>query len=382
MKVTFPHMGHLWLILKTALEGIGLEVVVPPPCTRRTLELGVRHAPESACLPLKVNLGNFLEAKELGADTIVMAGGVGPCRIGYYAQVQREILRDIGCDYEMVVFEPPDVHFSEVWDKVKYLNRRPWQEGVRGVILAWQKACAIDLLEQELQRLRPREVKPGQADAVFQRALRDLDAAGSRGDIKRIVKRVKGEMAKIPRYTDRQVVRLGIVGEIYTVLEPLVNLHIERRLGALGVEVVRGLFISRWINDNLFKGLLPLPGHNPEKTAPPYLNHFVGGHGWESVGDTVTFAREGCDGVIQLAPLTCMPEIVAHSVMASVQEAKGIPIMTIYLDEQTGESGLQTRLEAFIDMLLWQKRRQAGKVYNGRGRNPCQETMPGCLRGQ
>ncbi|MBC7326464.1 MAG: CoA protein activase, partial [Moorella sp. (in: Bacteria)] len=58
MKVTFPHMGHLWLVLKTALEGIGLEVVIPPPCTRRTLELGIRHAPESACLPLKVNLGN------------------------------------------------------------------------------------------------------------------------------------------------------------------------------------------------------------------------------------------------------------------------------------------------------------------------------------
>lgn len=31
MKVTFPHMGHLWLVLKAALTGIGLEVVVPPP---------------------------------------------------------------------------------------------------------------------------------------------------------------------------------------------------------------------------------------------------------------------------------------------------------------------------------------------------------------
>ncbi|WP_406676245.1 acyl-CoA dehydratase activase-related protein [Neomoorella carbonis] len=368
MKVTFPHMGHLWLVLKAALEGIGLEVVVPPPCTRRTLELGVRHAPESACLPLKVNLGNFLEAKELGADTIVMAGGVGPCRIGYYAQVQREILRDIGCDYEMVVFEPPDVHFSEVWDKVKYLNRRPWQEGVRGVILAWQKACAVDSLEQELQRLRPREAKPGQADAVFQRALRELDAAGGRGEIKKIIKKAKSEMAKIPRHTSGPVLRVGIVGEIYTVLEPLVNLNIERRLGALGVEVVRGLFLSRWINDNLFKGLLPLPGHHPEKTAPPFLNHFVGGHGWESVGDTVTFARHGCDGVIQLAPLTCMPEIVAHSVMPAVQEANGIPVMTIYLDEQTGEAGLQTRLEAFVDMLRWQKGRIAGKAFERRGK--------------
>lgn len=360
MKVTFPHMGHLWLVLQTALEGIGLEVVVPPPCTRRTLELGVRHAPESACLPLKVNLGNFLEAKELGADTIVMAGGVGPCRIGYYAQVQREILRDIDCEYEMVVFEPPDVHFSEVWDRVKYLNRRPWREGVGGVILAWQKACAVDALEQEVQRLRPREERPGQADAVFRRALRGLAAAGNRREINRLVKESRAELAAIPRQPEVPLLKIGIVGEIYTVLEPLVNLNIERRLGALGVEVVRGLFLSRWINDNLFRGLLPLPGHHPEKTAPPFLNHFVGGHGWESVGDTVTFARQGCDGVIQLAPLTCMPEIVAHSVMPAVQQAKGIPVMTIYLDEQTGEAGLQTRLEAFVDMLRRHKNKRVG----------------------
>ena len=359
MKVTFPHMGHLWLVLKVVLEGIGLEVVVPPPCTRRTLELGVRHAPESACLPLKVNLGNFLEAKEQGADTIVMAGGVGPCRIGYYAQVQREVLRDINCDYEMVVFEPPDAHFSEVRDKVKYLNRRPWQEGVRGVILGWQKACAVDDLEQEVQRLRPREASPGQADAVFQQALAALDSAANRKAIKRAVKETKATLAAIPRQADAPLLRVGIVGEIYTVLEPLVNLNIEKRLGSLGVEVVRGLFLSRWINDNLFKGLLPLPGHHPEKTAPPFLNHFVGGHGWESVGDTVAFARQGYDGVIQLAPLTCMPEIVAHSVMPAVQRAQGIPVMTIYLDEQTGEAGLQTRLEAFVDMLHWQKRKRA-----------------------
>ncbi|MBC7325102.1 MAG: CoA protein activase, partial [Moorella sp. (in: Bacteria)] len=174
------------------------------------------------------------------------------------------------------------------------------------VILAWQKACAVDSLEQEVQRLRPREARSGQADAIFRQALPQLDRAGNRKEIKKVVKEVKHELGAVSRITGEPLLRVGIVGEIYTVLEPLVNLDIERRLGALGVEVVRGLFLSRWINDNLLKGLLPLPGHHPEKTAPPFLNHFVGGHGWESVGDTVTFARHGCDGVIQLAPFTCM----------------------------------------------------------------------------
>lgn len=358
MKVTFPHMGNVWLVLKTFLEGMGLEVIVPPPCTRHTLEIGVRHAPESACLPLKVNLGNYLEAKELGADTIVMAGGVGPCRIGYYAQVQREILLDIGVNYEMVVLEPPDAHLSEVWDKLKYLNQGPWQKGVQGFILAWQKACAVDELEQEVMSLRPLEIKPGLADIILQQALPQLDAASNKAQVKRIVYETKRKLAVIPRQVNRPLLRVGIVGEIYTVLEPLVNLNLEKRLGAMGVEVTRNLFVSRWINDNLFKGLLPLPAHHPERTAPPFLNHFVGGHGWESVGDTVAFARQGLDGVIQLAPLTCMPEIVAHSVMPAVRQDLGIPVMTVYLDEQTGEAGLLTRLEAFLDMLRWQKERR------------------------
>lgn len=350
-------MGNVWVVLKTLLESFGREVIVPPRCTRKTLELGVRHSPETACLPFKVNIGNFLEAWKMGADTIVMAGGVGPCRIGYYAQVQQEVLRDAGCHYRMVVLEPPDVHFSEVLDKIKYLNRRSWQEGLRGFVLAWQKACAIDGLEQQLLRTRPLEEEIGAGDTVFEKAVKEIENAKSRREIKTIEKAAArkiiqtGSKGKTPR------LKIGIVGEIYTVLEPMANLDIEKKIGAMGVEVNRKIFISRWINDNLFQGLLPLPGHHPERTAPPFLNHFVGGHGWESVGDTVSFAREGCDGVIQLAPLTCMPEIVAHSVMPSVQKETGIPVMTLYLDEHTGEAGLKTRLEAFTDMLYWQKKR-------------------------
>ena len=83
MKVTFPHMGELAVVLKTLLRGLGLEPVVPPPITQKTLELGVRHSPEFACFPLKLNVGNFIEAADLGADTILMAGGGGPGRLWY-----------------------------------------------------------------------------------------------------------------------------------------------------------------------------------------------------------------------------------------------------------------------------------------------------------
>ena len=72
MKITFPHMGTLWIPLKTLFTHLGNETVVPPPITRRTIEIGNMYSPEYACLPLKINVGNFVEALEMGADTIVM----------------------------------------------------------------------------------------------------------------------------------------------------------------------------------------------------------------------------------------------------------------------------------------------------------------------
>ena len=63
------------------------------------------------------------------------------------------------------------------------------------------------------------------------------------------------------------------------------------------------------------------------------------------------FARQGYDGLIQIGPLTCMPEIVAQSVLCQVREVENIPCMTLYFDEHSGIAGISTRLEAFIDML-------------------------------
>ncbi len=83
MKVTFPHMGNAWIVIQTLFESLNVEVVVPPINSKRTLQLGTRLSPESACLPLKLNLGNYIEAVNEGADTIVITGGVGPCRFCY-----------------------------------------------------------------------------------------------------------------------------------------------------------------------------------------------------------------------------------------------------------------------------------------------------------
>ncbi len=149
------------------------------------------------------------------------------------------------------------------------------------------------------------------------------------------------------------------------VLEPYANYDVERQLGLLGVEVTRSIFLSEWINEHLFGGLLRIGSLDHAKAASGYLNAFVGGHGRETVGATVHFAGQGYDGVVQVAPLTCMPEIVAHSVLPAVTRDYGIPTLSLYLDEQSGAAGIMTRLEAFVDLL--EARRLRGGEIGGYG---------------
>lgn len=40
MRVTFPHMGNLFIPVKGMLQYLGLDVVVPPPSSKKTLTIG------------------------------------------------------------------------------------------------------------------------------------------------------------------------------------------------------------------------------------------------------------------------------------------------------------------------------------------------------
>lgn len=366
MKVTFPHMGYMYISLKGMLEYLGIDVVVPPPCSKRTLTLGSKNSPEFACLPLKLNIGNLLEAKEQGADTIMMAGGCGPCRFGYYAYVEHEILKDLQVDYKLVVLEPPEKHIGELLSRIREITgRRPWLQVIKAIRFGYLKAKAADEIERMSYYIRPRELRAGAADRALQQAINEIDMAGDPAQLSKALNRSREIMAAVPVDHQRAVLKVAIIGEIYTLLESFANVNIERHLGKMGVEVDRSIMLSEWINDHLFMGLIRNVNSSErfKKLAPPYLNHFVGGHGEETVGGAVWYARQGYDGAIQILPFTCMPEIVAQSILPRVTEKTGMPIMTLIIDEHAGEAGIITRLEAFVDLLYRKKEQKEALIF-------------------
>ncbi len=361
MKVTFPHMGNLWIIIKSLFESLDIDVVVPPANSKSTLNLGTKLSPESSCLPLKLNLGNFIEAAEAGADTIAITGGVGPCRFGYYGELERQILHDAGYPYEVIILEPPDGSLLGLAKRIRYLagRKNSWAKILGEIRFAYYKSVALDRTEDLIHAARPRLSNPVETERMYKEAKTRLSQATSYSGVRESVHWLQGSIRERQSNDPEkgkgagEPLRIGIVGEIYTVLDPFSSVDVEQQLGQLGVHVDRSIYLSGWVGENIFHGLVQgyrsmLPYH---KLAKPYLSHFVGGHGQESVGAAIQYAQEGFDGVIHLFPLTCMPEIVAKSILPKVQKDYQIPIMTLMVDEHTGRAGVQTRLEAFVDLL-------------------------------
>lgn len=338
MKVTFPHMGNAWIVIQTLFETLNVEVVVPPSNSKQTLNLGAKLSPESACLPLKLNLGNYLEAAAMGADTIVITGGIGPCRFGMYGEVERQILQEAGYNYEVVILEPPDGSMLGLFKRIRYLAgaKNSWAKIVKALRFAYRKCVALDRIEDLIHVARPRLSKPLETEKLYENAKERLAQAMTDQGIQETVRWVQETISERQKEMSAsrnglsEPLRIGIIGEIYTILDPYTSGDVEKYLGHLGVEVDRSIYISGWTGNHIFQGLAP--GYRSIKSYPryakPFLPHFVGGHGQETVGAAVKFAQEGYDGIIQIFPLTCMPEIVAASILPKIQETYKVPIMT------------------------------------------------------
>jgi predicted nucleotide-binding protein (sugar kinase/HSP70/actin superfamily) len=353
VKITFPHMGSLYIAVEALLQELGHDVVVPPPTTKRTLELGVRYGPEVACLPFKVMIGNLLEARALGADTVLMIGGTGPCRLGYYAEVQRQILEELGTGLEVLVLEQPLENPARLRGDLRELfrgrrvSRLPW-----ALYIAWEKLKACEALEELALVVRPREKALGLTSQVLAQALREVREAGGVRAVHQALKLGKVALRDAGAPGKDRVHRIGVVGEIYTVLEPFVNLRLEERLGQLGAEVVRTISVVEWVRNHVLKGSVGLYKTTKlERSAVGYLRGWIGGHGLESVARANDLAADGVDGVVHILPFTCMPEVVAQAILEGVARDREVPILSLVVDEHTAEAGFQTRLEAFTDLI-------------------------------
>ena len=353
MKVSFPYMGCV-TGFKKLFELLGHEVIMPEKPTQRTIDLGVLNSPEFICYPFKIMMGTYIEACEKGAELIVSSGGSGPCRAGIYGDVHKKILHELGYDVEIVIFDSLFENFGAFMNQVfKIKNKTPTLKVMKYAYLVFKMINQMDGIEKELKHLRAYEVNKGDFDKCFDKIKELYDKTYTLKQMKKTYAKALEMLHAVPVNIppENKRVRIGIVGEIYVIMESSTNMDIEKRLNALGVEVENIQYISDWVKHHI----IPRRFSKEESwkmfnKGYQYKSCNCGGHDMENTGAIVHFSQKGYDGVVHLMPFGCLPELITRSIIPQITEDYGIPVLSMSMDEQQGEANIQTRLEAFIDL--------------------------------
>ena len=359
MIVTFPHMGPLTVAMKSVFGRLGQEIVVPPPTSHRTIILGARYAPELVCLPFKVTLGNMIEGLEMGADTVAMATSHGNCRLGFYWPAQEIILKDLGFRFEMIPINY-DRPLEFMGDFRRFGDRSGWRDVLSAFVFGIRKLLALEKLEVLSMETRPREAIPGRTTRLFRKWHAKLDSVFDNKGLKREMEAARASFIATRAGGKEPLARIRIVGEAYMMAEPNVNFHLQDKLGEMGVEVER----SYWLGKRTLMALrLDRKGRREHEAsireASPYMRYPDLCTGCQSIGETIQAVHRNFDGVILIMPFTCMPEVLAQSVIHRVSEDYGIPVLPLPIDEHSDEGGISTRLEAFVDLIVRKKHMRA-----------------------
>ena len=405
-KCYIPQMSKGGAIaFAAAFRSVGIDARVCPDSDARTLELGGRHTSGEECLPARVTLGNFLKVVEQPdfvpeKTAFFMPTADGPCRFGQYAPYLRKVLRDMGL-HDVMVFSPTSRDgYKEMGDQVNELQRN----ALRGLI-------ASDALRKMLHKTRPYEVNRGDTDAVHTRSIGRVEQVIERQgiateqrmkDLVAALTEAREEFHKISVRNLRKRPLIGVVGEIFCRLTSFTNdftirkieefggectlahivewvwytnLEHKKRLQHSGQMFTKAMLVANIKNhiqhkdehrlykvfEEDFRGYEEPPITRLFKYSDPYLPHAGSlGEMTLSVGKAVFHYHQGCDGVVDISPFTCMNGIVTEAIYPKVSaDHDDIPIRNFFFD------GTQTDLDRDVGIFM-----ELARTYQARKKRP------------
>jgi len=354
-------MGPNWVAFKTLFECLDLDVVVPDPTNREAIKIGVRQSPEFVCFPFKATIGDFVNAIEKGADTLIMAIDCGPCRFGFYASVQERILKDMGYkDITVIPLDQADLlDFKWVKTLQEVSGRKDlfiYSKFVKAIIIFLKKAKLLNDIQTAEGIFRAYERNQGDTTDLIKNLLDKLDQANTLPELRKFKSVIKQDFSNLDIDKTRTPLRVGVSGEIHINLEPYVNLDIRRKLGEMNIEVHQSLSLFDWV---VHKFHLNYHRKWLEHLSQPYLPMDIGGEAMWVLGEYIEKAQAGFDGFVHQYPFLCMPEVTARTILTN--KLKGIydlPVIYFSFDEQSGLGGFRTRLEAFSDLMYGRRNKE------------------------
>jgi predicted nucleotide-binding protein (sugar kinase/HSP70/actin superfamily) len=347
-RVTFPHLGSYCVPIELLFtQGMGVDYVTPPPITNHTLEIGSRYSPDFVCSPFKYNLGNYLEAIDAGANTLAQVGGA--CRLGYYGELHEQILRDMGFTGRFVNmakarFDRP----TSFYNQLKAIKEDLPLARIGKILPVVLKMVEyIDEAEDYVRRNVGFETHSGAFEKAQTEYLEALRGVRSMKQLRGLHLDAMKGFKEIGINKPDKPLRVGIIGEYYTIMLPFSNHFIEKELAK------KGMVVDRWMN--LTNSLL----HNTMKEAKEkirgYAEYDMGATCMMTIERALYCAKKGYDGIIHVKSFGCTPEIDVIPVLQNISADYKLPILYFSYDSQTSDAGIHTRLEAFHDMIMMRK---------------------------
>lgn len=348
-KIAFPIIARYNEVIRYFVEeGLDQTYIWQPQMTRKTMELGVKYSPDMVCTPFKTIVGSMIEALEAGADTLVMVMGL--CRLGYYGELAESILRELGFEFDYVNFaEYTTGRNRDYFKALKKLCPKinAVQAGKAGLD-ALRMAQNIDEIEDLYYQNCGYELEKGAYKKAFHRYLRAIHTAENRHAIESAYERCRKEFSQISVEKGEFPLRVGIIGEYFTVMDEFSNINLEESLADMGVEV------HRWMN--LSHRNLHYPGEkNLNARISEFCEYEMGPTSTANIWFAKDCAEKGYDGIVHVKSAGCTPEIDIMPVLQRIGRQYKIPILYLTYDAQTSNTGLVTRIEAFYDMIQMRK---------------------------
>lgn len=345
----FPQWGSYSHAFRYIFEnGFGVKYLVPPPITKKTLELGSKNSPDYVCSPFKYCLGCYIESLELGANCLMQI--YGACRLNYYGELSEQILRDMG--YKFSFFNMANIKWSSpksIMENFKMVNPNV---SIVKIAKALPTTLAIvqtiDKFEDFIRHNIGFEEVNGTFEATFNEFLKKLGTTNTSKDFKKLKKEYWKKLNEIKVNKPEKTYKVGMVGDYYTVQEPYSNYFMEKELAKMGMEIYRVMNLTNTIIHSKYKERI--------KVAKKYAKFDLGATSNYTIAEAYDYAKSGFDGIIQVKSFGCTPELNVMPILDNISRDYKVPVLHFSFDSETSETGVRTRLEAFYDMVVSRKK--------------------------
>lgn len=312
----FYKFSDMW---KTFFEELGLEVIISPKTTKQIKNFAVKSAPDEDCYSTKLYFGHVMAIKgQVDYLFIPRFGGWRKNLVGCPKFIGlAEVLKSMHPDLPEIIM--PHFNRAKGKDKKIGLVRKAFFIGLKFTKNPFKIMKAIRIaLEAHKFHLRSLIIDEETLHKWEQNEI------------------VLNDFPIISK--NERLLKIALVGHSYVLNDAYSSLNIRSILQQYGVDIITSEQMPREIIENQMQKLK----HNL------YFDYER-----EILGTALYFIEnKTVDGVIHLMIFSCGPDSIAGEMAARLAKKNpDIPLLQLVFDELTGEAGMRTRIEAFVDML-------------------------------